>query len=134
MSGKINGYDSDIIMKALTGYCNDVREGIKSEAKKLAKQSEKELKKNSPRSKKDGDHYADGWTTKDTSKYAGRIDISIYNKKKPGLTHLLEDGFLNARTGRYFHGKKHIAPVQDKLNNDFEKACEEIIENGGKIK
>jgi hypothetical protein len=133
MSGKITGYDADLIMKTLTAYSDGVGETIKAEAKKLAKQAKEELKSSSPKSKKDRTHYADSWKVK-TTEYTGKIEVTVYNEKKPGLTHLLEYGYINSQTGKRVPAKKHIEPVQEQLNSDLEQACKEIIENGGKLK
>jgi hypothetical protein len=133
MSGKITGYDAVVIMKTLTDYSDGVGKAIKSEAKKLAKQAKEELKSSSPRSKKDRIHYADCWKVK-TTESTGKIEVAVYNGEKHWLTHLLEYGYINRHTGKRVPAKKHIKPVQEQLNSDFEQACKEIIENGGRLK
>ena len=54
--------------------------------------------------------------------------MTIYNRKKPHLTHLLEYGHLK-KGGTRVNGIPHIEPVQEKLNRDFAADCEEIIAN-----
>ena len=76
------------IAQALREYTNDVVEEIDRQAIKIANKAVKELKQTSPRRTHGGRHYADGW---------GRTKVDgnqvVYNKTKPGLTHLLEHGY-----------------------------------------
>lgn len=123
-------YDITVeIMKELTDYTEDVQKGIEKAAARLAKEAAAKLKETSPRSRKDHKHYAEGWAVR-KYKENGKLTIIIHNKLKPHLTHLLEYGHLD-RSGARVKGKEHIEPVQGNLNRDFEKACEEIVRNGG---
>ena len=66
--------------------------------------------------------YASGWTSQVET---GRMSAqgTIYNKKVPGLPHLLEHGHAKRGGGRV-PGRVHIAPVQDEI----EKALREELE------
>lgn len=84
------------IAKMMEEYASEVAADTKAEARAVAKETVKELKKTSP----DGPgsrkgHYKDGWASKVESENAVSIGIRIYNKKKPGLTHLLEKDMRN---------------------------------------
>lgn len=123
-------YDITVeIMKELTEYTEAVSKAIEKTAERLGREAVKTLKETSPRSKKNHEHYADSWTSK-KQKDGGTLTVTVYNRRKPHLTHLLEYGHLD-RSGARVKGKEHIEPVQEKLNRDFEKACEEIVRNGG---
>lgn len=121
-------YDIEIeIMKALTDYTEEVAQEIEAAADRRAKEAVQTLKETSPRSKESHPHYADGWAIR-KKKSGGHLEITIYNRKKPHLTHLLEYGHLKA-CGVRVEGREHIKPVQDKLNEDFSADVEKIIKN-----
>lgn len=123
-------YDITVeIMKELTEYTEAVSKAIEKTAERLGREAVKTLKETSPRSKKNHEHYADSWTSK-KQKDGGTLTVTVYNRRKPHLTHLLEYGYIKS-TGIRVKGKEHIEPVQEKINRDFEKACEEIVRNGG---
>ncbi len=112
---------ADAIMSAMEEYASDVESGMKEDLAAVAKESAKELRETSPvgAGSKKG-HYQAGWTYKkdtDTGYSAGYI---VYNKKKPGLTHLLENGHAKKGGGRV-GPVVHIAPVE-------QEAAEELIE------
>ena len=115
------------IMRELTEYTEEIAQEIEKAADRRAKEAVKTLKETSPRSKKNREHYADGWTVR-KQKGAGKLEVTIFNRKKPHLTHLLEYGWLK-KSGKRVKGRPHIEPVQEKLNRDFEADCENIIKN-----
>ncbi|WP_018249849.1 HK97 gp10 family phage protein [Orenia marismortui] len=120
---------ADAIVEEVKTYTNDVSQGIEKEAKKTANEAKNELKQTSPRSDNDGEHYADGWSRKKTGR-GDEVGHTVYNKEKPQLTHLLEDGHLN-RDGSRTPGQKHIEPVEKKYSELFEQRVEEVIKKGG---
>lgn len=109
------------ISSLMEEYAADVNSDMKAEASKIAKETVKELKQTSPEGKgsKKG-HYKDGWATKVVAEKTNSLDIVIYNKKKPGLTHLLEKGHAKRGGGRV-EGKPHIGPAEQKAIKDYEK-------------
>lgn len=114
---------ADEIMGMLTAYCGDLGEKMQSAADKLSKQASKELEVASP--KKTGE-YSKSWHLSRLDG-RGRFRIVIHNDKYQ-LTYLLENGFKNHYPdGGSFEGHMHIAPVQEKLNDDFYKACEDLV-------
>ena len=126
--GKRYDLESEI-MRQLSDYTAEIAEEIEKTAVRLGKEAARTLKDTSPRSGKKHRHYADGWTVR-RSKSGGVLTVTVYNRIKPHLTHLIEFGHLKAN-GVRVRGKEHIYPVQEKLNRDFEAACEEIVRNGG---
>lgn len=112
---------ADEISSLMEEYAADVNSDMKAEAKEIAKEAVKELKQTSPEGKgsKKG-HYKDGWASKVVAEKINSLDIVIYNRKKPGLTHLLEKGHAKRGGGRV-EGKPHIGLAEQKAIQDYEK-------------
>lgn len=106
----------DEILKEISEEVDDaIEEGLKK-APKLCK---KELRANSP--KNTGD-YSKGWKIKRHKKrFKG---ATVYNDKKPRLTHLLENGHV-IRNGKGTYGR---APAQPHIEPASEKATELFID------
>lgn len=96
--------------KILEQYSQEVQDIADETIKDVAKQSAKKLRDSSPRGSGD---YAHGWTSKKTDVHG----YVVYNKTKPGLTHLLENGHIIANQFRKGMGRtpgiKHIKPVEE---------------------
>lgn len=116
----------DAIMEALSDYRNEVNEGVRKAIKKQANEDVWELKTTSP--KKTG-KYAAGWAQKVVENNASTYDVVVYNKAKPGLTHLLENGHAKVNGG-FVPGIQHIKPVEEESNDKILEKVEEIIRNG----
>mgnify|MGYP000594897493 CR=1 FL=1 len=114
------------LTKAVKDYTKDVQKAVDKEVSSTGTKVKKEIKQDSP---KDSGEYADGWSRK-TSRKDGVIDVTIYNKDKPSLTHLLEKGHAKVGGGRVA-GIPHIKPAEDKYLPKMYKNIEEIIKNGG---
>lgn len=115
------------IAKLMEEYASEVAADTKAEAKAVAKETVKELKQTSPEgpgSRKG--HYKDGWASKVESENAVSIGIRIYNKKKPGLTHLLEKGHAKRGGGRV-EGIPHIGPAEQNAVENYEKRLKERL-------
>lgn len=106
------------ISKALREYTTEVEEGLEEVKKEVAKEGVKQLKKTSP--KLTGD-YAKGWRVK----RVGTAQV-IHNATDYQLTHLLEKGHAKRGGGRV-PPKVHIAPVEEKVIEEFEKRVEKVI-------
>lgn len=109
------------IARLMEEYASDVAADMKAEAKSVAKETVKELKTTSPEGEgsRKG-HYKDGWTSTVESENAVSIGIRVYNKKKPGLTHLLEKGHAKRGGGRT-RTFPHIAPAEKQAVEEYEK-------------
>ncbi|KJJ69489.1 HK97 gp10 family phage protein [Clostridium sp. FS41] len=121
MSGIKIGALAGEVAKLMEEYASEIAADTKAEAKAVAKEAVKELKQTSPEgpgSKKG--HYKDGWASKVEKENAVSIGIRIYNKKKPGLTHLLEKGHAKRGGGRV-EGKPHISKVEKSAAENYEK-------------
>lgn len=115
------------IMQELAEYTDEVQSEIEALCNKLSKEGTKELKKRSRRSSNSGEHYADGWTGKVT-KSGGKIDVTIRNRLKPNLTHLLEHGWKTT-SGKTVEGDKVIGTVEDELEQKLVDGVEKIIKD-----
>lgn len=101
----------------------DVQESVKRNVNSVAKEAVQKLRNTSP--KRTGD-YASGWGTKKQ----GEADVVVYNRKAPGLTHLLENGHvIRNKKGTYGRvpGRKHIKPVEEWANDELPRRIMEDI-------
>lgn len=112
----IDNMDAAII-EILNDYEEFTVHTVREATQKIAQRSVKTLKSSSRGSFGGTGKYAKGWTM--TSE-GGRYDttVTIHNST-PGLPHLLEHGHAKRGGGRT-PGRVHIAPVENKLINDFE--------------
>lgn len=118
---------ADAIVESLKEYSDVVTEDFKEVAKKVAKEGTQRLKKTSP--KGDGSkkgHYANGWTVTAVESGTNKFSFVVNNRKKPGLTHLLEKGHQLWQGGRA-KAIPHIKPVEDWCNREFEKRVEAML-------
>ena len=115
---------ADAVLKELKKFNDVTEEEFEKIAKAVAKEGTKKLKATSPRgrSSKKG-HYADGWGVTYLKKGNGKFQFVVHNKKKPGLTHLLENGHALNIGGRA-RAIVHIKPVEEWCNEEFERRVE----------
>jgi len=114
------------ITSAVKQYTTDVTNSIEKEVDKTARRSAKLIGDKSP-VRKGG--YAKGWTRRKET-IGGSVSHTIYNKHKPGLTHLLEKGHAKRGGGRVA-GKPHIGPVIGQELPEMVERIKTIIRNGG---
>lgn len=115
---------SDEVRKTLGEYSLRVIRETNNAQDKVAKEAVQKLKNTSPKRTGRGKHYANGWAIKRAKpKVAGIVQVTVYNKSKPQLTHLLEHGHM-IRNGKGGYGRSpahpHIGPVE-------EWATEEVV-------
>lgn len=115
---------ADAVLKELKKFNDVTEEEFEKIAKAVAKEGTKKLKAASPRGRgsKKG-HYADGWGVTYLKKGNGKFQFVVHNKKKPGLTHLLENGHalnIGGKAGAIIH----IKPVEEWCNEEFERRVE----------
>ena len=103
------------LTRILDEYGDEVKQVARKDAQKAGRDTAKDLRNVSP--KKSGD-YASGWGTKQVD----ADTVTVYNRKMPGLTHLLEKGHLiRNKKGTYGRAPAHphIAPVEAKQVEQF---------------
>lgn len=107
---------SDAIMEALNEYKEVTEEVVKTAVTKVSKEAKDMAKSASPV------HYGGyqkGWAVKKTVDTSNKASVTVYNKAKPGLTHLLEKGHAKRGGGRV-SGKVHIAPAEEYAVTELE--------------
>ena len=111
------------LQKILDECADDVVDDVKEATKKVAQKGAQAVKNESLSTFKDvhlkRGRYGSGWTS---TVETGRLSAQgiIYNRKYPGLPHLLEHGHAMRGGGRV-EGKVHIAPVEKKIVEMYEK-------------
>lgn len=107
---------SDEIMDALEEYKEMTDEVVQTTVDIVSKETKKIVQAGSP---VQTGGYQKGWAVKKTSAKAGQVSITVYNRKKPGLTHLLEKGHAKRGGGRVA-GQPHIAPAEQYAVSELE--------------
>lgn len=114
---------AEVVEQELEKYNQEVTDGLKKEVKNAAKEMIDELKNTSP--KNSGD-YAAGWAVATEYESEQDIRMRVYNRKKPQLTHLLENGHAKANGGRV-EGQPHIAPAEKNAANKLEERAKVVV-------
>lgn len=97
MSRTVDGHKAALLIdRALDDYMTDMTEVFFKAMSNAGKRAKKELNIRSP---KLSGGYAKGWAIRTKRERYG-INVLIYNKAKPGLTHLLEKGHAMKNGGR----------------------------------
>lgn len=119
------------ISDILNEYSQEIQEGMKEEAKRIAKEGQTTLKKTSPKDEKSPrkGRYAKGWRVQ-IEEGNGFVKCHIYNATDYQLTHLLEKPHATHNGGKYTPKQPHIEPVHDKCVTDYMEALERLIKNG----
>lgn len=122
MAQKVNiEYMTDAIISALKEYSKISEEEMTKIAREVTKEGNKKLKLTSPTGHSK-DSYAKGWRVKYIRTGSNKFVFTIYNKTKPGLTHLLEKGHIIVQgKGGRAKAYPHIAKVEQWCNSEFEK-------------
>ncbi|HDR6821976.1 HK97 gp10 family phage protein [Bacillus cereus] len=107
------------IARELQRYGKEVEEKLEVEKEVVANNLVSDLEENSP---KNTGKYAKGWRKKKEGN-----GFIVHNALKPQLTHLLEKGHAQVNGGRV-PAKVHIAPAEEKAENDFLERVERAIQ------
>lgn len=110
---------SRAVSEILQEYGKEVKDDINASLKEVAQQTVEKLKTRQAKYHKGNKRYNKGWSSADEVTFAGQTMI-IFNKTKPQLTHLLNDGHeYVTRTGRRvkeIKGDHHIDDAEDFAN------------------
>ena len=98
---------SEAIELELEAYSDEIREGLTAAVKDAAGLCVKLLRQSSP---KQTGAYSKGWTKKFGAK-TKQPYARVYNRDRPWLTHLLEDGH-EKQSGGFVEGTHHIAAAE----------------------
>lgn len=118
------GAFADEIEKILEEYGDEAVEALNESIEKTAKESRKQIREFN-QGRTTWEEYPEGWAIEVTK---GRLETSatVYNKSKPGLTHLLEFGHA-LRNGGRTAAFPHIAEVNDFAQKEVLKRLEEKL-------
>lgn len=116
---------ADALEKILDDYGDEIAEKNEEVVQKVGRRGAKALREESG-AKFNGTKYAGGWSVTFEGDRIHKTAI-IYNKKVPGLPHLLEHGHAKRGGGRT-RGTLHIKPVENELIKMFEKDIKEAIQ------
>lgn len=111
------------LYEIMNEFEEEMGEKVEADFKAIGKETATDLKQRSKalfhhRGKK---HYADGWTSKVTGKGLDSA-VKIFNNKKPGLTHLLENGHMILIDGHNYgrsRAFKHIEPAERQATQEL---------------
>lgn len=118
MSRTVNSSTFDFALSEILDDFQKMEEGaIKQEVRASGNKCKADIKSGSP-AKSGG--YAAGWSTKSEGDSLEGYFVRVYNKKKPGLAHLLEKGHANRGGGRT-PAYPHIAPAYEKAAADLKR-------------
>lgn len=112
------------ISEILSEYEGEVAKNLPEITEKVGKKGVAALK-NSTKQNVNGNKYWKGWKAEYERNRFGAT-VTLHNARLPGLTHLLEHGHASRNGGRVA-GKVHIAPVEKKLIDEFERTIEHDI-------
>lgn len=107
---------ADEIMKMLEEYKDLADSDVEKSVQSVSKETKRMVQSASP--VKSGG-YSKGWSVKKEKSSRGKYSVVIHNRKKPGLTHLLEKGHAKRGGGRV-SGKVHIAPAESYAIREIE--------------
>lgn len=114
------------IMDELHTYDQKVTDGIKKEIRQVAKECRQDIVEHSP---VDTGEYKSGWKDKVKYEDASNIRITVYNKKEPYITHLLEHG--HAGPGGIAKGSArpfpHIAPAEQRAEEKLMRKVKVVV-------
>jgi hypothetical protein len=101
----------------LEDYGDEIEQKNEEVVQKVGRRGAKALRENSAE-KLNGNKYAPGWSVTFEGDRIHQTAI-IYNKRMPGLAHLLEHGHAKRNGGRT-DGIVHIQPVEQEIIKLFE--------------
>lgn len=131
MSNTIRADSLEIVLsKTLSDYGDAVSAGLAVEVGNAGKIALKSVRNGSP--KKTG-AYRKGWKIK-TEKQTLNDDVAsvtVYNKDRGYLTHLLENGHQKAGGGRVA-AIPHIKPAEEEARQYLEEHIRQVIEEAGR--
>lgn len=114
------------IVDELHTYDQKVTDGIKKEIRQVAKECRQDIVEHSP---VDTGEYKSGWKDKVRYEDSSNIRITVYNKKEPYITHLLEHG--HAGPGGIAKGSArpfpHIAPAEQRAEEKLMRKVKVVV-------
>lgn len=131
MSNTIRADSLEIVLsKTLSDYGDAVSAGLAVEVGKAGRIAMKSVRNGSP--KKTG-AYRKGWKLKTERQIINDdvASVTVYNKDRGYLTHLLENGHQKAGGGRVA-AIPHIKPAEEEARQYLDGAVQRVIEEAGR--
>lgn len=131
MSNTIRPDSLEIVLsKTLSDYGDAITAGVAAQVEKAGKVALKTVKDKSP--KKTG-AYRKGWKLKTERQLINDdvASVTVYNKDRGYLTHLLENGHQKAGGGRVA-AIPHIKPAEEEARRYLEEHIRRVIEEAGR--
>lgn len=111
----------------LSEYGEELLDEVEGAVTLVGKDTGKYLREESDRLHHMSGNYAKGWTVTKVDRTWKGIEVTVYNKNKPGLAHLLNNGHA-LRNGGRVSGDGHIDDAetygQEKLYEEVEKSIQ----------
>lgn len=127
MAIKVNANNLSVVLEKMLGeYAESVRQGVKKDVHDVAVQCRDEIKAKSP---VDTGKYRSGWATRTAFESFDDIRMEVYNRSKPGLTHLLENGHAKVNGGRV-SGRPHIRPAAEHAEQELQRRVKITMKAG----
>lgn len=105
------------VMDALYEYAETTDEVVREAVTSVAKETKEIAQSGAP--VRTGE-YKRGFSVKKTTETGGKLVLTVHNRRKPSLTHLLEKGHAKRGGGRVA-GKPHIAPAEEFAISELEE-------------
>lgn len=133
-SARIGVGEANAFRQTMTAYLDEYNKNVtivmQQAIDEVGKDAVKMLKKNSPKGKTG--KYGKGWTYKKADSKRAQYKADIYNKNKPGVAHLLENGHevldINYDSHGYTKPKVHILPVDEWVEQELPKRISQKIQ------
>ena len=127
MARTIDGHKAAVLIdRALDDFQTDVTEVMFKACSTAGKKAKKDLQNTNAFEDKSGD-YRRGWAIRTKREKFG-INVLIYNKAKPGLTHLLEKGHVTKNgTGRSMRDTPAHPHIKTARDNAAEYLLDELV-------
>lgn len=134
MSDTIRADSLEIVLsKTLSDYGDTITAGVAAQVEKAGKVALKAVKDKSP--KKTG-AYRKGWKLKTERQLINDdvASVTVYNKDRGYLTHLLENGHQKTgkKSGERVEAIPHIRPAEEEARRYLEEHIRRVIEEAGR--
>ena len=111
------------IKDILDEYDREAEAGVDKVVRRVANKCKRDIQSGAPANTGE---YKAGWATRQTKKSAHGLEITVYNKQKPGLPHLLEHGHVMIAHGKVL-GTGGARPHIGRAEQTAKKKLEEDI-------
>ncbi|MCH4007556.1 MAG: HK97 gp10 family phage protein [Eubacterium sp.] len=116
----------DAIMKELDEYASLASDDLKDAVRKTAKDVRTDIRDSAP--VRTG-AYKKSWSVKKVNETSNSIDLVVHSRNRYQIAHLLEHGHAKRGGGRV-SARPHIAPAEQKGNEELEKRIKEKLKGG----